>query len=168
MKRKGLHYVTPALGRQIGGLIDQLSDGTQQVKPDDVPYRLGQLLPIEKLKQETIHRRVEGFFLASNLLFDRLMSECLHDRRLIISQAGLRSMGFYHYITGSREPAEYMETRDDVLNDPAAAIVKLSEDIVGMANLLAKKKPALAEQIPAGIYPVISQNLIQDAIQPMA
>jgi len=167
MKRKGLHYINPALGKQIAALIEQFSNGSPAVSPDEIPYRLGQLLPIEKLIKETIHRRVEGFYLASDILFNKLMNECLQDRRLIVSQAGLRPMGFYHYITGSREPAEYMETRDDALNDPAAAIVKLSRDIVGMADLLSKRKRTPFDQIPIGMHTVANRHPVQEVTPPM-
>ena len=158
MKRKCLHYINPSLNKQIRGLIDQISEGTLQVNPSEIPYKLKELLPIEKLKRETIHRRLEGYFLASNLLFDKLMSSLTNDRKQIINQAGLRSMGYYHYVTGSREPATYMETRDDILNDPAAALVKLSSDIVGMAHLISRKEHENNIPLDENLNPVGNLN----------
>ena len=150
MKRKCLHYINPSLNKQIQGLIDQCSAESSYAKPYEIPNMLKELLPIEKLKKETIHRRLEGYFLASNLLFDKLMATCLKDRKQIINQAGLKSMGYYHYVTGSREPATYIETRDDILNDPAAAIVKLSNDIIGMANLISETKQQVEDFADVG------------------
>ena len=164
MQRKCLHYINPALNRQIQGLIDQLLDGSLMIKPDEIPYKLKEILPIEKLRKETIHRRVEGYFLASNLLFDKLMSNCMNDRKQIVSQARLKSMRYYHYVTGSREPATYMETRDDILNDPAAALVKLSSDIVGMANLLSEKEESVSDFIDVNNHPVENSNRIRNSL----
>lgn len=107
-----------------------------KIKPEEFPFRLKKMLPIDKLDRNTVCRRVEGFFHASNLLFDRLFNETSLDRKQIIARANLKPMGYYHYFTGSREPADYMKTRDDLLNDPTAALVKLSTDIIGMAYLM--------------------------------
>jgi len=136
MRRKGLHYVNPRLGRQISELVDQFSDGSLKLNPEEFPFRLKKMLPVDKMNRDTVHRRVEGYFHASNLLFAKLLSNGTKDRSEIVDRAKLRSMGFYHYVTGSREPADYLKTRDDLLNDPSAALVKLSNDIIGMAGLL--------------------------------
>jgi hypothetical protein len=116
--------------------VDEFSAGTLKIKPEEFPFRLKKMLPIDKLDRNTVCRRVEGFFHASNLLFDKLINDSTLNRKQIIARADLRSMGYYHYFTGSREPADYMKTRDDLLNDPTAALVKLSNDIIGMASLM--------------------------------
>lgn len=116
--------------------MDDFASGTMKIKPEEFPFRLKKMLPIDKLDRNTVCRRVEGFFHASNLLFDRLFNETSLDRKQIIARANLKPMGYYHYFTGSREPADYMKTRDDLLNDPTAALVKLSTDIIGMAYLM--------------------------------
>ncbi len=136
MRNKGLHYVNPRLSKQISELVDQVSNGSIRLKPDEIPYRLKKMLPIEKMRRETVCRRVEGYFHASNLLFEKLMENRRKDRKQIIDKAKLKPMGYYHYFTGSREPADYLKTRDDLLNDPSTALVKLSNDIIGMACLL--------------------------------
>jgi hypothetical protein len=136
MRNKGLHYINPNLSKRISSLVDEFSAGTLKIKPDEFPFRLKKMLPIDKLDRNTVCRRVEGFFHASNLLFDRLISDSALDRKQIIARADLKPMGYYHYFTGSREPADYMKTRDDLLNDPTAALVKLSNDIIGMATLM--------------------------------
>ena len=144
MRYKGLHYINPGSSKQISNLVDEFSSGTLKISVEEFPFRLKKMLPIDKLDRNTICRRVEGFFHASNLLFDKLIAESAIDRKEIVIRAKLKPMGYYHYFTGSREPADYMKTRDDLLNDPNAALVKLSNDIVGMARLLkeVKKKPA--------------------------
>jgi len=38
-------------------------------------------------------------------------------------------MSQYHYLTGSREPMNVLLTRDDALQDPSTAFVKLKHDI---------------------------------------
>jgi len=136
MRYKGLHYINPNLSKQILNLVDEFASGTLKVSPEEFPFRLKKMLPVDKLDRNTICRRVEGYFHASNLLFDRLLAESTVSRKEIVVRAKLKPMGYYHYFTGSREPADYMKTRDDLLNDPNAALVKLSNDIVGMASLL--------------------------------
>ena len=56
MLRKGLHYVNPRLGRQISELVDQFSDGSLKLKPEEFPFRLKKILPIDKMNRETVHR----------------------------------------------------------------------------------------------------------------
>ncbi len=136
MRYKGLHYINPNLSKQILNLVDEFASGEIKISPEEFPFRLKKMLPVDKLDRNTVCRRVEGFFHASNLLFDRLIAESAINRKDIVVRAKLKPMGYYHYFTGSREPADYMKTRDDLLNDPNAALVKLSNDIVGMASLL--------------------------------
>ncbi|MBZ0264889.1 hypothetical protein K8I28_09495 [bacterium] len=107
---------------------------------------LKQLLPVDKTDRKAVRSRVEGFYEASEILFQELLkvgrehygADWGHKR--IVSEAKLRPFSYYHYLAGSREPAANVRTRDDYLNDPGTALMKLEADIAGLGKLLSRIK----------------------------
>jgi len=88
----------------------------------------------------TVLRRVEGYSQATDLLWEKILEIGKLDKQEIITRANLKPMSYYHYLTGSREAPDYAKSREDMLNDPSTALVKLRDDIIGLADLMLNLK----------------------------
>ena len=137
MRNREVYFLTEDLYEQITILIDQFVQDTKSLNSEQLIEKLKEMLPIEKMNRQTLLRRVEGFSVASNILWEKVAEIGNLDRQQIVSRAKLKPMSYYHYITGSREVADYAKSREDLMYDPTTAMVKLSDDILGLANLLA-------------------------------
>lgn len=120
---------------EINQLIGQFSSGETDFTPEGLLDAFKNLLRFNKMEPKTILRRVEGLLIASNLLWEKLLEKGDLTRKEIITRAKLRPMSHYQYLTGSRTPARYLKSRSDFFNDPTTALVKLSDDIRGLAGL---------------------------------
>jgi len=140
MPHSETYYLTQDLNEQIAGLIEQYTEGAIELTPEQLLEKLLEILPIEKMNQQTILRRVEGYSQATDLLLEKALAVGHLDRQQIVAQAKLKPMSYYHYLTGSRESADYAKTREDLLNDPTTALAKLHDDIIGLAGLIPKLK----------------------------
>ncbi len=98
-------------------------------------------MPLERGQHQALCARVEGFYELSEGLFELVfdLGQAKHgaewNRRRVVKEANLRPFSYYHWITGSREPASNVMTRKDYLNDPTTALAKLEEDIQSLAKL---------------------------------
>ena len=131
-----LYFLTEDLYSQIMNLIEQFAENRSNSDPNHLIDRLKEMLPIEKMNRQTILRRVEGFSIASDLLWNSAMQIGNLDRQQIVAGAKLKPMSYYHYLTGSREVANYALSREDLMNDPSTALVKLNDDIINLAKLI--------------------------------
>jgi len=131
-----MHYLSPDLVKQIEEVVDEYAFGAGDLTPDTLLDRAIDLLPIEKQHTDTIRKRVEGLHYLSELLWNRALETGKLNRQQIVVKARLRPLSYYHYLTGSREPSNILLTRDDLLNDPPTGLVKLRDDILGLARVL--------------------------------
>lgn len=138
MREYELRYLTNEVVGQIGALLDAYHAAAGSQKPEQLYDKIIALLPIEKMNADTVRRRVEGLYCASELLFKRLLSGAKMTRNEIVREAELKPLSHFHYLTGSREPRNIVLTRDDYLNDPSTALVKLQDDIIALSILLLK------------------------------
>ncbi|MBM3327178.1 MAG: hypothetical protein FJY65_09450 [Calditrichaeota bacterium] len=136
MRDYELRYLTTEVVGQIAALIDNYIAGSGVKTQDDLFEKITDLLPIEKLNQDTVRRRVEGYYYASELLWQKALQGGKFSRQDLVRKAGLKPLSHYHYLTGSREPRNIVLTRDDYLNDPTTALVKLRDDILAIAKVL--------------------------------
>jgi len=138
MREYELRYLSNEAVDQIGKLLDSFDvvGGKQTV--EEFFDKVVAVLPIERMNADTVRRRVEGLYYTSELIFKRLLAGGKLTRNDIVRAAGLKPLSHYHYLTGSREPRNIVLTRDDYLNDPSTALVKLKDDIFGIATLLLK------------------------------
>ena len=140
MRTDEMRYLPSNSRDQIDKLADQFTTGAIELTPEDFIERLKEILPVQKLKVDTVRRRVEGYAHVTDLLWDKAMEIGNLDRHQIVIRAKLRPLSHYHYTTGSREPAVAVRTRDDYMNDPGTALEKLKEDIRGLAGLINQLK----------------------------
>lgn len=109
--------------------------------PEALLAKLKEVLPVHKTDQTTWKARVEGFYEVSDLLFEEVLEKGTAkfgeewDRKRVVNEAKMRPFSYYHWITGSREPASNLLSKEDFLNDPTTALVKLEDDIVALAKL---------------------------------
>lgn len=136
MSRVELRYLTQDVLTKIIALIEEYAQSQGKGGPEKLFDQITDLLPIEKLNPDTVRRRVEGYYFASEELWKRALESKKFNRQDLIRKAGLKPLSHYHYLTGSREPVAYVLTRSDYLNDPTTALVKLRDDILGLARIL--------------------------------
>ncbi len=139
MREYELRYLRVEVVNKISGLLDNFVAASGTEKPEEFFDKVVVVLPIEKMDSDTVRRRVEGLYYASELIFKRLLAGGKMTRSDIVRAAGLKPLSHFHYLTGSREPKNIVLTRDDYLNDPSTALVKLKDDIVHIAPLLLKQ-----------------------------
>lgn len=144
MKEK--RYLTPELADQIAGVVEQFADGKLNIASDGLLEKLKEMLPVEKMNRDTMHQRLEGYYHASDILFTKVIEITGMERPEIVSKANLRPLSYYHYLTGSREPSGNVLTRTDLFNDPATALIKLRDDIVGLSGLIPGLETAVAPE----------------------
>ena len=140
MAKEDLKYIDQALADKIRNTTVLFSEGDQH--GDYLIARLKELLPVHKTDKETWKARVEGLDIASETLIGKVI-EAGQDvegkgftHETVVTRARLRPLSYYHYVTGSREPASNVLTRDDYFNDPTTALVKLEDDILSLGRLL--------------------------------
>ena len=140
MQNNEVYFLTKDLYEQITNLIEEFVEDPSNTDPSHLIENLKGVLPIEKMNRQTILRRVEGYSIVADLLWDKVVQIGSLDRQQIVARAKLKPMSYYHYLTGSRESADYAISRDDLLNDPTTALVKLNDDITGLASLIIELK----------------------------
>jgi len=138
MREYELRYLRGEVVNKISSLLDNFVTAAGKEKPEAFFDKVVALLPIEKMDADTVRRRVEGLYYTSELIFKRLLAGGKMTRNDIVRAAGLKPLSHFHYLTGSREPKNIVLTRDDYLNDPSTALIKLKDDVVSAAGLLIK------------------------------
>lgn len=133
------HFIDKDTISKLDELSSSFCDNGQNV--EDFLAKLKELLPVHKTDQTTWKARVEGFYEVSEQLFHQVLEKGTAkfgeewNRQRIVVEAKMRPFSYYHWITGSREPVTNVLTRDDYLNDPTTALVKLEDDIVALGKL---------------------------------
>jgi hypothetical protein len=138
MKRMRFYY----LDTQVLGKLDQVLGEFTAGHADDVMKALNQTLPIVKWNDKSLRRHVEGMFYLSEKLWTFALelgkktwgAEFSRENLLRITKT--MPMSHYSYLVGSREPATVLLTRDDILQDPATAMVKLQHDIKSLSDFI--------------------------------
>jgi len=138
MREYELRYLRGEVVNKISGLLDSFIAAGGKEKPEAFFNKVVEVLPIEKMDPDTVRRRVEGLYYTSELIFKKLLAGGKMTRNDIVRAAGLKPLSHFHYLTGSREPKNIVLTRDDYLNDPSTALIKLKDDILGISVLLFK------------------------------
>ncbi len=126
--------------RKIEVLTDQFANGTFDLKPNEIIRWLNMTLPIEKMHQDTMKRRVEGYSHLVDKLWKILKKMYKFDRDEILLRAAIKPASYYHYHLGSSVPADEFVTRDDFFKDPVIALTKLCDDVKSLVNLIIELK----------------------------
>jgi len=137
---KKIYFISSETARKIELLADQFANGTFDLNPDEIIRWLNMTLPIEKMHQDTMKRRVEGYSHLVNQLWINVRKMCEYDRDEISHKAGIKPASYYHYHYGSSVPVDEFVTRDDFFKDPVIAMAKLVDDVRGLANLIIELK----------------------------
>ncbi len=139
MPRSELYYLDKKSSEQIDNLVKRIASEDDKLKPNSLLKEVTELLPIQKTDITTVRRRVEGFHYTTEMLWEAALElKIVGGRSDIVRLAKLKPLSHYHYLTGSREPVSNVLTRADYLNDPATALVKLRDDILGLAAVFPK------------------------------
>jgi len=139
MATKEYHFINAGIVDKIRTSINNFREG--DVLPDQLLMKLKELLPVHRTDRETWKNRVEGLSEASQILLEYVLEKgkVVHgehwDEETVLKQAKLRPLSYYHYVTGSREPATNVRGREDYFNDPTTALVKLEDDVIALAKL---------------------------------
>lgn len=142
MAKEGLHFIDEGLADKLKAAVAQFAKG--DTSPEQLLAKLKELLPVHKTDRDTWKARVEGFHLISKDLIARVVASNGHldgksfTEESVVKQARLRPLSYYHYVTGSREPAANVRTEEDYFNDPTTSLVKLEDDIIALAKLVLK------------------------------
>ncbi len=131
-----LRFMSPEMADQISKVLDSFVTPENKLTGEKLLEQIIQLLPIERMKRETISQRVEGLYFASEILWNKILDSKKFKRDEAVREAKLKPLSYYHYQTGSREPSGNVMTRDDYYNDPSTALAKLKDEIVGLASLI--------------------------------
>jgi hypothetical protein len=136
MREYEFRYLTTDVVEKIREVVDKFSLGSADTNVEVLLDNITDLLPIQKTDFDTVRRRVEGFYFTSELLWQKAIQSGKESRNDLIRRAGLKPLSYYHYLTGSREPANIVLSRDDYLNDPPTSLVKLHDDILALAKVI--------------------------------
>jgi len=142
MREYEFHFLEEAV-------IKKISEATKNflgsdIEPKQFIEELKKLLPVSKTDRSTHKSRVEGLYFVNEFLFQEVLDKGKKkvgedwNHNKIVSQAKLRPFSHYHYLSGSHEPVVNVRTRDDYLNDPATAMMKLEDDIIALGLLYRK------------------------------
>lgn len=137
MPRTELYYLEKKTAEKIEVLVKEFASDTKKMAAEQLYDKLTEMLPIQKSDMGTVRRRIEGLYVTSEFLWQEAL-KIKNDRHAIVKMAELKPLSHYHYLTGSREPVGNVMTRADYLNDPSTAIVKLKDDIIGLARAFPK------------------------------
>lgn len=139
MREYEFHFLSEAVIKQVSDKTKTLLSGNKP--PKDFLKELRDLLPVARNDLNSLRARVEGMYFVSEFLFQEVLEKGKKkvgeswDHNSVVSQAKLRPFSYYHYLTGSREPRVNVRTRDDYMNDPSTALMKLEDDIVSLGTL---------------------------------
>jgi hypothetical protein len=139
MSEENLHFLDESQAEKVKSVTHKFCEG--DAPAEHLIARLKELLPVHKTDKETWKARVEGFDIAADMLIDRLVElggekeGKSFDREAVVTRARLRPLSYYHYVTGSREPAQNVMKREDYFNDPTTALVKLEDDLMSLSRL---------------------------------
>jgi len=136
MAEKELHYLTNELSQKVVQIASDFINGSTEQTPQEFLADLKEILPINKMQQKTVLVRVEGFLIATDLLWKSLLKDGSISRSEVVTRANIRTMSHYQYITGSRTPPEFLKTRSDFYNDPGTALAKLQDDVIRLSGFM--------------------------------
>jgi len=137
MPRFELYYIDKKSAENIEKIVHQFVSENNKLSPEELVDTIIAELPIQRSDLTSVRRRVEGFYFTTEILWNEALK--INDNRpAVVKIAKLKPLSHYHYITGSREPNTNVMTRADYFNDPTTALVKLRDDIIGLAIALPK------------------------------
>ena len=141
-KRMRFYYIDKQTLAKLDGILDEFIAGDSS----NVMDPLNQALPIQKWDEKSLRGHVEGMFYLSDKLWTHALDLGRATRGDDFSRENLlratrtMPMSHYRYLLGSREPANVLLTRDDALQDPATAMVKLQRDIESLSDFIQSSK----------------------------
>ena len=149
MPRFELYYLEKKSAESIEKIVQQFASDGNKLTPEELVDKITLELPIQRSDLSSVRRRVEGFYYTTEILWHEAL-KYKDDRPEVVRIAKLKPLSHYHYLTGSREPITNVMTRADYLNDPTTALVKLRDDIIGLATALPKIIADTESKTPAG------------------
>lgn len=138
-KPRKFYYLEAQARQRVEEIVQLLSARGSKLKGWEA---LCEALPLERGLPQSLSRRVEGLDLAAEKLWalavegGRKAFGPGFDRESLRRAAGILPISHYHYLSGSREPHELVQTRRDALNDPTTALVKLRRDIEALTEFI--------------------------------
>lgn len=142
MKRLRFYYIDKEIIAKLDGILDEFTAG----RTNNVMEQLKQTLPIEKWNDKSLRRYVEGMFYLAEQLWTYALDQGKKtggdefSRENLLRITKTMPMSHYSYLVGSREPANVLLTRDDSLQDPPTAMVKLQHDIESLSDFIKSTK----------------------------
>ena len=137
MPRFELYYLDKNAAENIEKIVQEFAGNTKNMSGENLVEKVTTELPIQRSDLTSVRRRVEGFYFTTEILWREALKHN-DSRPAVVKIAELKPLSHYHYLTGSREPITNVMTRADYLNDPTTALVKLRDDILGLAMALGK------------------------------
>ena len=145
MRELDLRYLDKKVAQSIKEIIEDYIGGKAGIDSEKLIHQIHNLTPIQKTDPNSVRCQVEGLYVASELLWHTALNEMKDkSRQDLVKLAKLKTLSHYHYLTGSRENLRNVLTRDDYLTDPPTALVKLRDDIIGLAKIVLKNKQSTA------------------------
>ena len=138
MKRMRFYYVNAEERSRLEALIQRMLKNSSV----DLLAEVKSLLPIEKRNNTSVRKYVEGLFYVAERLWTIGVEKGKEaygpdfSRENLLRITKTLPMSHYRYLTGSREPMNVLLTRDDALQDPPTAIVKLTNDIASLLEFI--------------------------------
>jgi len=139
MTRMRFYYLDAGERSQLEELVKQL---ISKKFNGNVFDHIKSMLPITKWDHVSLRKHVEGMFYVSERLWNTALETGKQkygeefNRINLLRITKIKSMSYYGYITGSRDPMNILMTRDDVLQDPVTSMVKLKDDISALLHFL--------------------------------
>jgi hypothetical protein len=139
MKRLRFYYLDTETRGKLEALLQTLLAHSATA---DLMNQFKKLLPIQKRDNTSLRRHVEGLFYLSERLWNIAVEKGKQaygddfTRENLLRITKTLPMSHYRYLTGSREPADVLLTRDDALQDPPTALIKLTADINSLLDFI--------------------------------
>ncbi len=139
MSENSYRFLDPGLAEKLLALVDQFCENDSA--PDQLLAKVKELVPLNREDQKTLKIRVEGYFEVSGKLFEVVLANFRekhggdYSREKLIGEAKIHPFDYYHRVAGMRDGPSEGETREDYLDNPATALVKLEDDILSLARM---------------------------------
>jgi len=136
MSHHQIQYLPAPVAETIGKMVEAFCSGKANLDSRQFYESLISHLPIEKMNRTTLIHRVEGLLYVTDLLWEDLLKVKKMNRDDVVHSAGIKPLSYYHYKLGSREPGDFVATRNDFLTDPPTALEKLEDDVTKLAQIV--------------------------------
>ncbi len=139
IKRMRFYYLEKDTAKRLDSILQDFTDTPLNY---DLLGQLREVVPISKRDHSSVKQHVEGMFYVSEKLWNIALETGRNTWGEKFSRENLRRMtksipmSHYCYLVGSREAPNVLLTRNDALQDPGTAMVKLEHDISSLVDFI--------------------------------